>query len=171
VLAVPRFAARHAAGHPRDDLQRVILGPDLVAGTAGPDERDVLALLRRACPYLPVDAEGAGPGAGPTAMVTTARAVRRVAQLGRRVAYSGPASMEVYSDLVIGKYSWVPDDAHPGPAAAEVEKLPVHWLKDWLPWRAATRPVSVPVHRIVALSGDRQRRSDGQVPAHEPYDE
>lgn len=31
--------------------------------------------------------------------------------------------------------------------------------------------ISVPVHRIVALSGDRQRRSDGQVPAHEPYDE
>ncbi|MEV5010392.1 hypothetical protein [Streptomyces sp. NPDC055692] len=29
---------------------------------------------------------------------------------------------------------------------------------------------SVPVHRIVALTGDRQRRSDGQVPAHEPYD-
>lgn len=31
--------------------------------------------------------------------------------------------------------------------------------------------ISVPVHRIVALSGDRQRRSDGQVPAHEPYEE
>ncbi|MFD9114981.1 hypothetical protein [Streptomyces bottropensis] len=29
----------------------------------------------------------------------------------------------------------------------------------------------VPVHRIVALTGDRQRRSDGQVPAHEPYEE
>ncbi|MDP5315575.1 hypothetical protein [Streptomyces poriferorum] len=30
--------------------------------------------------------------------------------------------------------------------------------------------IGVPVHRIVALTGDRQRRSEGQVPAHEPYD-
>ncbi|MFH9043582.1 hypothetical protein ACH4FA_30150, partial [Streptomyces sp. NPDC017966] len=29
----------------------------------------------------------------------------------------------------------------------------------------------VPVHRIVALTGDRHRRTDGQVPAHEPYEE
>ncbi|MFD0449436.1 hypothetical protein ACFQ10_54970 [Streptomyces indonesiensis] len=132
VLTVPRFAARHAADHTRDDRQRVILGPELVAGTAEPDERDVLALLRGAYPYLPADAEGDGPGARPTATVTTARAVRRAAQLGRRAAYSGPDSMEVYNDLVVGKYSWVPDDAHPGPAAAEMENLPIHWLKDWM---------------------------------------
>ncbi|WP_405785237.1 hypothetical protein OG512_48160 [Streptomyces sp. NBC_01378] len=30
--------------------------------------------------------------------------------------------------------------------------------------------IAVPVHRIVALTGDRQPRSDGQVPAHEPYE-
>ncbi|MFJ8158806.1 hypothetical protein [Streptomyces sp. NPDC094468] len=204
VLAVPRFAARHAADHTRDDRQRVVLGPELVAGTAGPDERDVLALLRGAYPYLSVDAEGDGPGAGPTAMVTTARAVRRAAQLGRRAAYSGPDSMEVYNDLVVGKYSWVPDDEHPGPAAAEMENLPVHWLKDWMlcldvecgmrdetvlhrlygtvtsyepgTGRVGFSPtgghpaILVPVHRIVALTGDRQRRSDGQVPAYEPYE-
>ncbi|NEE23035.1 hypothetical protein G3M58_93370 [Streptomyces sp. SID7499] len=204
VLAVPRFAARHAAGHTRDDRQRIILGPDLAGGTAEPDERDVLALLRRAYLYLLADAEGDGPGAGPTAVVTAARAVRRAGQLGRRAAYSGPDSMEVYNDLVVGKYSWVPDDAHPGPAAAEIEHLPVHWLKDWMlcldvecGMRAETvlhrlygtvtsyepgtgrvgfspagghLAISVPVHRIVALSGDRQRRSVGQVPAHEPYD-
>ncbi|MEV5433172.1 hypothetical protein [Streptomyces sp. NPDC052701] len=92
----------------------------------------MLALLRRAYPYLPADAEGDGPGAGPSAMVTAARAVRRAAQLGRRAAYSGPDSMEVYNDLVVGKYSWVPDDDHPGPAAAEMENLPVHWLNDWM---------------------------------------
>ncbi|MFI7296912.1 hypothetical protein [Streptomyces sp. NPDC050121] len=205
VLAVPRFAARHAAGHTRDDRQRVILGPELVAGTAEPDEQDVLALLRGAYPYLPADAEGDGPGAMPTAMVTTARAVRRAAQLGRRATYSGPDSMEVYNDLVVGKYSWVPDDEHPGPAAAEMEHLPVHWLNDWmlcLDVECGTRDetvlhrlygtvtsyepgtgrvgfsptgghpaISVPVNRIVALTGDRQRRSDGQVPAHEPYEE
>lgn len=205
VLAVPRFAARHAADHTRDDRQRVILGPDLAAGSAEPDERDVLALLRGAYPYLPVDAEGDGPGATPSAMVTTARAVRRAAQLGRRATHSGADSMEVYNDLDVGKYSWVPDDAHPGPAAAEMEKLPVHWLKDWMlcldvecgmrdetvlhrlygtvisyepgTGRVGFSPagghpaILVPVHRIVALTGDRQRRSDGQMPAHEPYDE
>ncbi|KOG74617.1 hypothetical protein ADK77_04770 [Streptomyces antibioticus] len=31
--------------------------------------------------------------------------------------------------------------------------------------------VALPVHRIVALSGDRRRRGAGQVPAHEPVDE
>ncbi|MER7191288.1 hypothetical protein [Streptomyces flaveolus] len=31
-------------------------------------------------------------------------------------------------------------------------------------------PLALPVHRIVALAGDRQRRSDGQLPAHTPYD-
>ncbi|MFD8609611.1 hypothetical protein [Streptomyces sp. NPDC059631] len=205
VLAVPRFAARHAADHTRDDRQRITLGPDLVAGSVGADERDVLALLRGAYPYLPADAERDGPGARPTAMVTTARAVRRAAQLGRRAAYSGPDSMEVYNDLVVGKYSWVPDDTHFGPAAAETEHLPVHWLKDWMLCLdvecgmrdetvlhrlygtvtsyepdtsrvgfspAGSHPtILVPVHRIVALSGDRQRRSDGQVPAHERYEE
>ncbi|MGW4349006.1 hypothetical protein ACWEL8_28590 [Streptomyces sp. NPDC004690] len=203
VLAVPRFAARHAADHTRDDRQRIVLGPDLVSG-AGPDERDVRAMLRGAYPYLLADAEGDGPGARPTAMVTTARAVRRAAQLGRRAAYRRPDWMEVYNDLVVGKYSWVPDDAHPGPAAAEMENLPVHWLKDWTlcldvecgirdetvlhrlygtvtsyepgTGRVEFSPtgshpaISVPVHRIVALSGDRQRRGNGQVPAHEPYE-
>ncbi|MFH9044317.1 hypothetical protein ACH4FA_33975 [Streptomyces sp. NPDC017966] len=204
VLAVPRFAARHAADHTRDDRQRITLGPDLLAGGAGPDERDVLALLRGAYPYLPADAEGDGPGARPTAMVTTARAVRRAAQLGRRGAYSGPDSTEVYNDLVVGTYSWVPDDDPPGPAAAEMENLPVHWLNDWTlcldvecgmrdetvlhrlygtvtsyepgTGRVGFSPtgghpaITVPVHRIVALTGDRHRRTDGQVPAHEPYD-
>ncbi|MET8221221.1 hypothetical protein [Streptomyces hirsutus] len=31
------------------------------------------------------------------------------------------------------------------------------------------RAITMPVRRIVALTGDRQRRSDGQVPA-QPYD-
>ncbi|MFG2684138.1 hypothetical protein [Streptomyces sp. NPDC048392] len=30
--------------------------------------------------------------------------------------------------------------------------------------------IPVPVHRIVALTGDRQRRGNGQAPAHEPYE-
>ncbi|MFD7704151.1 hypothetical protein [Streptomyces caelestis] len=204
VLAVPRFAARHAVDHTRDDRQRITLGPDLLAGSTGPDERDVLALLRGAYPYLPTDAEGDGPGARPTATVTTARAARRAAQLGRRAAYSGPDSTEIYNDLVVGKYSWVPDDDPPGPAADEMENLPVHWLNDWTlcldvecgmrdetvlhrlygtvtsyepgTGRVGFSPtgghpaITVPVHRIVALTGDRQRRTDGQVPAHEPYD-
>ncbi|KDN72962.1 hypothetical protein DF19_07215 [Streptomyces olindensis] len=152
VLAVPRFATRHAADHTRDDRQRVILGSDLVAGTAEPDKLDMLALLRGAYPYLPADAEGDGPSARPTAMVTTARAVRRADQLGRRAAYSGPDSMEVYNDLAVGKYSWVPDDEHPGPAAAEMEHLPVHWLKDWpdgrqQPWRPCRSPGARAAHR------------------------
>ncbi|WP_093895604.1 hypothetical protein [Streptomyces sp. Ncost-T10-10d] len=204
VLAVPGFAARHAADHTRDDQQRIALGPDLPAGTAGPDERDVLALLRGAYPYLPADAADDGAGARPTAMVTTARAVRRD-QRNQRVGYSGhDDSLEVYNDLVVGKYSWVPDDDHPGPAAAVLEKQPIHWLKDWvlcLDVERGSRPetflhrlygtvtsyqpdtgrvmfvptgghpaIAVPVHRIVALTGDRRRRSEGQVPAHEPYD-
>ncbi|MYR74196.1 MULTISPECIES: hypothetical protein [unclassified Streptomyces] len=204
MLAVPGFAARHAAAHTGDDQRRIVLGPGLLAGTAGPDERDVLMLLRGAYPYLSADAACDGPGARPTAMVTTARAVRRVAQERRQSAYSGSAdSLEVYNDLVVGKYSWVPDDDHPGPAAAVLEKQPVHWLKDWVLCldiecgpRGETAlyrlygtvtsyepdtghvvfvptgghpAIAVPVHRIVALTGDRQRRSEGQVPAHEPY--
>ncbi|KOG72736.1 hypothetical protein ADK77_10285 [Streptomyces antibioticus] len=31
--------------------------------------------------------------------------------------------------------------------------------------------IAVPIHRIVALSGDRRRRGPGEVPAHEPVDE
>ncbi|MET9519455.1 hypothetical protein [Streptomyces sp. NPDC002994] len=31
-------------------------------------------------------------------------------------------------------------------------------------------PMAVPVHRVVALTGNRQRRRPGQVPTHEPYD-
>ncbi|MFF5826044.1 hypothetical protein ACFY8Q_31615 [[Kitasatospora] papulosa] len=205
VLAVPGFAARHAADHTGDDQRRIVLGPGLLAGAAGPDERDVLMLLRGAYPYLSADAAGDGPWARPTAMVTTARAVRRVAQERRQSAYSGSDdSLEVYNDLVVGKYSWVPDDDHPGPAAAVLEKQPVHWLKDWVLCldiecgpRGETAlyrlygtvtsyepdtghvvfvptgghpAIAVPVHRIVALTGDRQRRSEGQVPAHEPYD-
>lgn len=65
VLAVPRFAARHAADHTRDDRHRVVLGPELVAGTAEPDKRDVLALLRGAYPCLPADAEAMGGVPGP----------------------------------------------------------------------------------------------------------
>lgn len=30
--------------------------------------------------------------------------------------------------------------------------------------------MAVPVHRVVALTGDQQRRRPGQVPAHEPYE-
>ncbi|MFI1415694.1 hypothetical protein ACH4Y0_38120 [Streptomyces sp. NPDC020707] len=53
---------------------------------------------------------------------TTATAT---AQPGRRAAYSEPDSMEVYNDLVVGKYNWVPDDAQPGPATAEMDNLPI----------------------------------------------
>jgi hypothetical protein len=107
--------------------------------------------------------------------------------------------------LVVGRYSWVPDDDHPGPASAELEEMPVNWLKDWtlcLDVECGPRPhtvlhrlngtvssynpgtgdlkfipvgghpaIAVPVHRIVALTGDPQRRRAGHVPAHEPYDE
>ncbi|MGW4690675.1 hypothetical protein ACWEPM_38165 [Streptomyces sp. NPDC004244] len=31
-------------------------------------------------------------------------------------------------------------------------------------------PLRVPVHRIVALSGDEQRRRRHEFPAHEPYE-
>ncbi|WP_406715185.1 hypothetical protein [Streptomyces althioticus] len=105
----------------------------------------------------------------------------------------------------MGAYIWVPDDDHPGAAAAELANLPFHWLREWTLWvdvECGSRPdtvlhrlygtvtffepdtgqmgfsptgghpaVALPVHRIVALSGDRQRRGPGQVPAHEPVDE
>ncbi|MBX9366017.1 hypothetical protein [Streptomyces sp. WAC04114] len=124
VLAVPRFAADHT----RDDRQGIVLGPELVAGTAEPDELDVLALLRGAYPYLPADAEGDGPGARPTATV--------LHRLYGTVTSYEPGTGQVGFSSACGR-----------PA------------------------ISVPVHRIVALTGDRQRRSVGQVPAHEPYEE
>lgn len=117
----------------------------------------------------------------------------------------GLESIERYNDLVVGAYIWVPDDDHPGAAAAELANLPFHWLREWTLWvgvECGSRPdtalhrlygtvtffepdagqmgfsptgghpaVALPVHRIVALSGDRQRRGPGQVPAHEPVDE
>ncbi|MFD7957235.1 hypothetical protein ACFV4X_27560 [Streptomyces ardesiacus] len=115
VLAVPRFAARHAAEHTRDDGQRIVLGPELVAGGAGPDERDVQALLRGAYPYLPADAEGDGPGARPTAMVTTARAVRRAAQLGRRAAYRGPTRWRSTTTWSSARTAGFPTTSTPAP--------------------------------------------------------
>ncbi|MFJ3189641.1 hypothetical protein [Streptomyces halstedii] len=65
VLAVPRFAALHAAEHTRKEPQRIVLGPGLAAGSAGPEMRDVLARLRRACPYLAAAGDGVGPGPRP----------------------------------------------------------------------------------------------------------
>ncbi|MFE7049865.1 hypothetical protein ACFVAM_16055 [Streptomyces californicus] len=159
VLAVPRFAALHATEHTREEPQRIVPGPALPSGGAGPDMRDVLALLRRACPYLPADADGDGAGAVPTAMVATARAVRRSERRGRRGAFAGTDSIAVYNDLVVGKYSWIPDDDHPGPASTELESLPVHWLKDWLlclDVECGERPETV-LHRLY-----------GTVTAYEP---
>lgn len=166
----------------------------------------MLALLRGAYPYLPADGERDGVGALPTALVTKARAARRDARrLSGRAGGGGLESTERYNNVVVGAYTWVPDDDHPGAAAAELADLPLHWLQDWTLWvdvECGRRPdtalhrlwgtvtyfepdtgrvgfsptgghpaVALPVHRIVALSGDRQRRGAGQVPAHEPVDE
>ncbi|WP_031509606.1 hypothetical protein [Streptomyces megasporus] len=142
-------------------------------------------------------------GAAPTPLVTRARAARRTAA----VAWSHGESdvIERFNALISGAYVWVPDDDRPGPAAARLAQLPVHWLADWtlcLDVECGPRPdtvlhrlygavtafeaeaglefsptgghppIVVPVHRIVALTGDRHRhRRFGEVPAHEPYDE
>ncbi|MGW5482936.1 hypothetical protein [Streptomyces sp. NPDC004008] len=203
VLAVPRFAAQHAAEHTRDHPGRIVVRPDLDA--KGPDEQEVLTLLRGAYPYLEVDAERDGAGAEPTSLVAKARAVRRDARPAMRAGRGGLDSIERYNDLVVGAYTWVPDDNHPGAAAAELAEVPIHWLGGWTLWmdvECGARPqtvlrrlygtatsfdpdtgrigfsptgghaaIAVPVHRIVALSGDRRRRGPGEVPAHEPVDE
>ncbi|MFE2101662.1 hypothetical protein [Streptomyces sp. NPDC059468] len=205
VLAVPRFAARHAAEHTREQRGRMTVEPDLPPGANVPEEQDVLALLRGAYPYLPVDAVRDGAGAQPTSLVTKARAARRDARPPVRLGRGGLESIGRYNDLVVGAYTWIPDDDHPGTAAAELTELPIHWLKDWTLWvdvECGTRPdtalhrlygtvsffepdtglvgfsptgghpvIEVPVHRIVALSGDHQRRGHEQVPAHEPVAE
>ncbi|WGD45130.1 hypothetical protein [Streptomyces cathayae] len=206
VLAVPRFAARHAGEHTREHWGRIVVGPDVAAGATGPEEQEVLALLRGAYPYLLADAEWDGAGAAPTPLVTKAGAVRRDAQRQSvRAGGGGLESVERYNDLVVGAYTWVSDDDHPGAAAAELADLPVHWLREWTLWvdvECGMRPdtvlhrlygtvmffepdtgrvgfsptggypaVALLVHRIVALSGDRQRRGPGQVPAHEPVDD
>jgi len=203
VLSVPRFAAQHAAEHTRSEKERISLGPDVPDAAVGPAEQDVLTLLRSAYPYLPTDAERDGAGVQPTPLVTKARAARRNAQHTGRAASGELGSLEVYNDLVVGKYSWVPDDDHPGTASAELEGLPLHWLKDWTlcldvecgpgpdtslhrlygtvsffepdTGRVGFSPtgghpaIAVMDHRIVALTGDRQRRRTGEVAAHEPY--
>lgn len=46
----------------------------------------------------------------------------------------GLESIERYNDLVVGAYIWVPDDDHPGAAAAELANLPFHWLREWTLW-------------------------------------
>ncbi|MFC9131331.1 hypothetical protein ACFT4A_31440 [Streptomyces sp. NPDC057099] len=75
-------------GQPRQRPQRLASARQTYTDTVSPYYDETLQ-------------QGDGPGAKPTAMVTTARAVRRAAQLGRRAAYSGPDSMEVYNDLVV----------------------------------------------------------------------
>lgn len=111
VLAVPQFAARHADEHTRDQDGRIVTGPAIAPGASEPGEQDVLALLRHAYPYLPADAARDGAGAEVSPLVAKARAERR----GARRAVRGwsqmqPGSTEVYNALVVGRYSWVPDD-------------------------------------------------------------
>lgn len=138
--------------------------------------------------------------------MTEARDTRRSARRAVRAwAQNELGSTERYNALVVGQYSWVPDDDPGGSAAEEMASLPIHWLKDWtlcLDVECGPRPdtvlhrlygtvtsfdpdtgrlgfsptgghptMPVPVHRIVALTGDEQRRRTGQVPAHEPYDD
>ncbi len=112
--------------------------------------------------------------------------------------HSDPDPTARYNKLVVGKYSWVPDD-HPGGTATAALRL-----KDWplcLDVECEPRPdtalrrlcgtvtslepgtgdlgfsptgghpsIAVPVRRIVALTGDRQRRHAVEVPFHEPYE-
>ncbi|MET8583594.1 hypothetical protein ABZX39_22390 [Streptomyces collinus] len=130
VLAVLRFAAEHAAGHTRGQTGRVTVGPDLAPGAAGPEEQDVLALLRGAYPYVPADADRDGAAARPTDLVRKARAARRDARPSVGSGRGGFDSIGRYNDLVVGAYTWVPDDDHPGTAATELAELPIHWLKD-----------------------------------------
>ncbi|MET9509411.1 hypothetical protein ABZX62_13155 [Streptomyces flavidovirens] len=131
VLAVPQFAAQHAAEHTRDNKGQIVLGPDLPP-SASPVAQDVLALLPGAYPYLAAVAEQDCAGAQPTPLVTKAREARRSARRSARARARGePGSIDIYNDLVVGKYSWVPDDGQGGSAAAEMASLPVHWLKDW----------------------------------------
>lgn len=84
------------------------------------------------------------PGHGPTSFAVDAydrpavigapgrptgvrRSPKQEARYGR-----GLESIERYNDLVVGAYSRVPDDEHPGPASALLEELHVDWLKDWV---------------------------------------
>lgn len=149
VLSVPRFAAQHAAEHTRDDVGRIVPGPVLPQG-AGPAEQDVLALQRGAYPYLATDTGQDGAGAQPTPLVTKARETRRSARRAVRAWAGEPDSIERYNALVVGQYSWVPDDSQGGTAAEEMASLPIHWLKDWtlcLDVECGSRPDTV-LHRL-----------------------
>ncbi|MFE2536284.1 hypothetical protein [Streptomyces sp. NPDC059371] len=134
VLALPRFAARHAAEHIREHRGRITAGPELTPRADGPAEHDVLTLLRGAYPYVPADAGSDGADPRPTALVVKARTGRRAARQRTRSGRGGPESIERYNELVAGTYVWVPDDDHSGFAAAELTGLPIHWLKDWTLW-------------------------------------
>ncbi|MEV5385702.1 hypothetical protein [Streptomyces sp. NPDC052721] len=94
----------------------------------------MLSLLRGAYPYLEVDAERDGACAQPTSLVTKARAACRDTRPAVRAGRGGTGSIERYNDLVVGAYTWVPDDDHPGAAAAELAEVPIHWLGDWPLW-------------------------------------
>lgn len=114
VLAVPAFAAAHAA-----DLASARHGQQIVPGPVlGQDSQaaadQALQMLRARYPYLPEDAAADGPRARPTQAVIRARAQRRpvhgnVVQLrpGRRVA---DGSREQAWSWYHGNTTWIPDD-------------------------------------------------------------
>jgi hypothetical protein len=206
VLAVPVFAARHAAEHTRG-TGRITLGPALTAGreksAAAVDEADVHQLLRTAYPYLVVDAERDGAQPRPTDALRSARETRRTPDRGGHNREDSAVAR--YNALVSGTWSWVPDDTAAGTAAATLSDINWFQLADWTlrldvecgprprtgfhslygavtSWDPESlllgfspvgghSPLKVPVHRIVALSGDRHRRRPSEFPVHEPYED
>ncbi|WP_143132660.1 hypothetical protein [Amycolatopsis rubida] len=115
VLAVPAFAAAHAA-----DLasvrhgQQSIPGPVLSPGSDGAAEH-ALRMLRTRYPYLPGDAEADGARARPTRTVIRARAERRpvhgnVIRLRPSTGHVADGSREQAWSWCEGRTAWIPDD-------------------------------------------------------------
>lgn len=203
VLAVPGNAARHATAHARAHGGRIVAGPRLPKSRED-IERQALALLRLAFPYLTSDAEQDEAVPGVSLLVAQARTASREGRNTAWVQLEGDLDpVDLYSALVRGGYRWVPDESidRPGTASAALTRVVALGLRDWtmaLSVECGRRPdttlhtlygavrtfnghtlgfsatgghadIEIPVHRIVALTGDAERRIPAEVPVHEPY--
>ncbi|WP_326581802.1 hypothetical protein OIE69_44190 (plasmid) [Actinacidiphila glaucinigra] len=203
VLAVPGNAVRHATAHARAHGGRIVAGPRLPKGREN-IERQALALLRLAFPYVASDAEEDVRASGVSLPVMQARAASREGRNAAWAQLEGDLDgVELYSALVRGGYRWIPDESldEASTASAALTRVVALGLRDWtmsLSVECGRRPdttlhtlygavrtfntstlgfsptgghpdMEIPLHRIISLTGDAQRRIPAEVPVHEPY--
>ncbi|GAB2740600.1 hypothetical protein [Amycolatopsis magusensis] len=158
VLAVPAFAAAHAAElTERRRDQQITVGP---APDDDPQRRaaQVLALARTAYPYLADDAAADGTRARPTRMVLRARAERRpapsnVIRLHPTPHVSTGSHDEAWA-WCEGRISWIPDDSATETTAATALTAMLSRIYRTPPMRVLVETGRRPATSIHSLAGD-----------------